>query len=57
VHPHGKKPILSFTENHIDVQYPFVRDKVEDKKVLLMKVETFMNVADSKIFMSTDKFS
>jgi hypothetical protein len=33
--------------NHIDIQYHFVRDMVEEKKVLLMKVETLKNVADS----------
>jgi hypothetical protein len=32
---------------HIDVQYHFVRDMVEDKKVLLLKVDTLENVADS----------
>jgi phosphoribosyl-AMP cyclohydrolase len=29
----------------IDVQYHFVRDKVEENKVLLMKVNTLKNVA------------
>jgi hypothetical protein len=43
---------------HIDVQYHFVRDMVEDKKVLLMKVETLENVVDSLTkYMSTEKFS
>jgi hypothetical protein len=32
---------------HIDIQYHFVRDMVEEKKVLLMKVDTLKNVADS----------
>ena len=32
---------------HIDVQYHFVRDMVEEKKVLLEKVDTLKNVADS----------
>jgi hypothetical protein len=32
---------------HIDVQYHFVRNVVEEKKVLLMKVDTLKNVADS----------
>ena len=32
---------------HIDVQYHFVRDMVERKKVLLEKVDTLDNVADS----------
>jgi hypothetical protein len=43
---------------HIDVQYHFVRDMVEDKKVLLMKVDTLKNVADSLTkYVSTEKFS
>jgi hypothetical protein len=33
--------------NHIDIQYHFVRDMVEEKKVLMMKVDTLNNVADS----------
>jgi hypothetical protein len=42
---------------HIDVQYHFVRDMVEDKKVLLMKVDTLKNVADSLTkSVSTEKF-
>ena len=32
---------------HIDVQYHFVRDMVEDKKVFLEKVVTLKNVVDS----------
>jgi len=31
---------------HIDVQYRFVRDMIEDKKVLLVKVDTLKNIAD-----------
>jgi hypothetical protein len=43
---------------HIDVQYHFVRDMVEEKKVLLMKVDTLRNVADSSTkSVSTEKFS
>jgi hypothetical protein len=43
---------------HIDVQYHFVRDMVEDKKVLLMKVDTLKNVAYSLTkYVSTEKFS
>jgi hypothetical protein len=42
---------------HIDVQYHFVRDMVEEKKVLLMKVETLKNVADSLTkSVRTEKF-
>jgi hypothetical protein len=36
----------SKTKN-IDVQYHFVRDMVESKKVLLEKVDTLENIADS----------
>ena len=32
---------------HIDVQYHFVRDMVEEEKVLLVKVDTLNNVADA----------
>ena len=43
---------------HIDVQYHFVRDMVESKKVLLEKVDTLDNVANSLTkSMSTEKFS
>jgi hypothetical protein len=43
---------------HIDIQYHFVRDMVEENKVLLMKVDTLNNVADSlKKYVSTEKFS
>ena len=44
--------------NHIDVQYHFVRDMVEEKKVLLEKVDTVKNVADSLTkSVSIEKFS
>jgi hypothetical protein len=43
---------------HIDVQYHFVRDMVEQNKVLLEKVDTLKNVADSLTkSISTEKFS
>jgi len=43
---------------HIDVQYHFVRDMVEDKKVLLVKLDTLKNTADALTkSMSTLKFS
>jgi phosphoribosyl-AMP cyclohydrolase len=43
---------------HIDIQYHFVRDMVEENKVLLMKGDTLKNVADSLTkFVSTEKFS
>jgi hypothetical protein len=54
----AKNPTYHLKTNHIDVQYHFVRDKVEEKKVLLEKVNTLKNVADSLTkFMSTEKFS
>ena len=43
---------------HIDVQYHFVRDMVEIKKVLLEKVDTLDNVVDSLTkSVSIEKFS
>jgi len=42
-----KKPTYHSKTKHIDVQYHFVRDMAEEKKVLLMKVEILKNVADS----------
>jgi hypothetical protein len=43
---------------HIDVQYHFVKDMVEDKKVLLVKVDTLKNVVDSLTkYVSIEKFS
>ena len=40
------------------MKYHFVRDMVEKKKVLLEKVDTLDNVADSLTkFVSTEKFS
>jgi hypothetical protein len=43
---------------HIDIQYHFVRDMVEEKKMLLMKVDTLKNVVDSLTkYVSTEKFS
>jgi hypothetical protein len=43
---------------HIDIQYHFVRDMIEEKKVSLMKVDTLKNVADSLTkYVITEKFS
>ena len=45
-------------KKHSDSQYHFVRDMVEEKKVLLMKVDTLKNVADSlKQSVSNENFS
>ena len=53
----AKNPSFHSKKNHIDVQYHFVRDVVEEKKVLLEKVDTLKNVADSlKKSVSTEKF-
>jgi hypothetical protein len=43
----AKNPAYHSKKKHIDVQYHFVRDMVEEKKVLLEKVNTLKNVADS----------
>jgi hypothetical protein len=51
-------PTYHSTKKHIDVQYHFMRDMVEEKKVLFMKVETFNNVSYSlQKAMSTEKYS
>jgi hypothetical protein len=53
-----KNPAYHSKTNHIDVQYHFVRDMVEEKKVLLEKVDTLKNVADSLTkSVSIEKFS
>jgi hypothetical protein len=41
-----KNPTYHSKKKHIDIQYHFVRDMVEENKVLLMKVDTLKNVAD-----------
>ena len=53
-----KNPSYHAKTKHIDVQYHFVRDMVEEKKVLLEKVGTLKNVADSLTkSVSIEKFS
>jgi hypothetical protein len=53
-----KNPSYHSKKKHIDIQYHFVRDMVEENKVLLMKVETLKNVAYSLTkYVSTEKFS
>ena len=42
-----KNPTFHARTKHIDVQYHFVRDMVEDGKVKLEKVETLVNVVDA----------
>ena len=54
----AKNPSYHSKMKYIDVQYHFVRDMVESKKVLLEKVDTLDNVADSLTkSVSTKKFS
>ena len=53
----AKNPTYHSKTKHIDIQYHFVRDMIEENKVSLMKVETLNNVADSlEKSMSTEKF-
>ena len=54
----AKKSAYHSKTKHIDVQYQFVRDMVEDKKVLLVKVDTLKNVAHALTkSVSTQKLS
>jgi hypothetical protein len=43
----AKNPTYHSKKKHIDIQYHFVRDMVEEKKVLLMNIDTLKDVADS----------
>ena len=54
----AKNPSYHSKTKHINVQYHFVRDMIEDKKVLLVKVDTLNNTADTlKKSVSYEKFS
>jgi len=54
----AKNPAYHSKTKHIDIQYHFVRDIIEDKKVLLVKVDTLKNIADALTkSMSYEKFS
>eukprot|EP00253_Pinus_taeda_P012555 PITA_12555 len=54
----AKNPAYHSKEKHIDVQYHFVRDMIEDKKVLLVKVDTLKNTTDALTkSVSSKKFS
>ena len=54
----AKNPAYHSKTKHIDVQYHFVRDMIEDKKVLLVKVDTLKNTADALTkSVSSEKFS
>ena len=43
----ANSPAYHSNTKHIHVQYHFVRDMVEDEKVLLVKVDTLNNVVDA----------
>ena len=54
----AKNPAYHAKTKHVDVQYHFVRDMVEEKKVLLENVNTLKNIAKSlKNYVSIEKFS
>jgi hypothetical protein len=54
----AKNPAYHSKTKHIDFQYHFVRDAVEEKKVFFMKVETLKNGVDSLTkSVSTENFS
>ena len=54
----AKNPAYHSKTKHINVQYHFVRDMIEDKKLLLVKVDTLKNTADAlKKIVSSEKFS
>eukprot|EP00253_Pinus_taeda_P012048 PITA_12048 len=54
----AKNPAFIQTQSNIDVQYHFVRDMIEDKKVLLVKVDALKNTADALTkSVSSEKFS
>ena len=43
----AKNPTYHSNTKHIDVEYHFMRDTIEDKKMLLIKVDTLKNTADA----------
>jgi len=54
----AKNPAYHSKTKNIDVQYHFMRDTIEDKKVLLVKVDTLKNTADALTkCVSSEKFS
>eukprot|EP00253_Pinus_taeda_P007147 PITA_07147 len=54
----AKNPAYHANTKHIDVHYHFVRDMIEDKKVLLVNVDTLKNLIDALTkFVSSEKFS
>eukprot|EP00253_Pinus_taeda_P018787 PITA_18787 len=54
----AKNPAYHSKTKHIDVQCHFVRDMIEDKKVLLVKMDTLKNTTNAlKKSVSSEKFS
>eukprot|EP00253_Pinus_taeda_P027859 PITA_27859 len=54
----AKNPTYHSNTKHFDVQYHFVRDMIEDKKMLLVKVDTLKNTAYALTkSVSSEKFS
>eukprot|EP00253_Pinus_taeda_P006583 PITA_06583 len=54
----ANNPAYHSKTKHIDVQYHFVRDMIQEKKVLLVKVDTLKNTTDRLAeFVSSAKFS
>eukprot|EP00253_Pinus_taeda_P011706 PITA_11706 len=54
----ANNPTYHSKTKHIDVQYHFVRDMIEDKKALLVKVDTLKNTADALTkYVSFEKLS
>ena len=54
----AKNPAYHSKTKHIDVQYHFVRDIIEDRNLLLVKVDTLKNTLDALTkSVSSEKFS
>jgi len=54
----SNNPTYHSKTKHIDVPYHFVREMIEDKKALLVKVDTLKNIADALTkFLSSENFS
>jgi hypothetical protein len=53
----AKNPTYHSKTKHIDIQYHFVRDVIEENKVLLMKVDTLKNVDSLTKSVRTENFS
>ena len=54
----ARNPTYHSKTKHIDAQYHFVRDMIEDKKVLLVMVDTLKNNVDAlKKSVISKKFS